>query len=165
MEVGMNRWIQIGLVALGVAMAGALAFGSLAYAMAPEAGRGPGGGNAGNRGRGQGSSDSSLVAIAAQVLGLNQTDLVAELNTGKTIANIATEKGVDPAKIVDAFLAPRAADLQADVAAGRLTQSQADTMLANMRISVTAQINAPFQPNGAGNGNGQGDGICDGTGS
>jgi hypothetical protein len=158
----MNRWIKIGLVALGVAFAGTLALGSVVYAMAPEAGRGPGGGT---RGRGQGGPDASLVAVAAQVLGVNQTDLVPALNTGKTIANVAAEKSVDPAKIVDAFLAPRAADLQADVAAGRLTQVQADTMLANMRISITAQINAPFQPNGAGNGNGQGDGICDGTGA
>jgi hypothetical protein len=161
----MNRWIRIGLVALGVAIVGGLALGSLAYAKAPEAGRGPGSGNNGNRGRGQGGPDSSLVAIAAQVLGMSQTDLVAELNTGKTIANVASVKGVDAAKIVDTFLAPRAKELQEDIATGRLTQTQADTMLANMRISVTEQINSPFQPNGGGKGNGKGDGICDDTGS
>jgi hypothetical protein len=115
--------------------------------------------------------------VAAQTLGMTRTELVAELNTGKTIAGVAKERGVDPAKIVEAYLAPRIAELQADVAAGRLTQAQADTMLANMRISVTNQINTPFLPNGNGdgtcdgtcdgsrngNGNGNGNGTCDGT--
>ncbi len=165
----MNKWLKIGMFALGAALAGTLAVGSTASAQVLEAGRGPG-----NGGRG-GGSDASLTAVAAQTLGMTRTELVAELNTGKTIAGVAKERGVDPAKIVEAYLAPRIAELQADVAAGRLTQAQADTMLANMRISVTNQINTPFLPNGNGdgpcdgtcdgscNGNGNGNGTCDGT--
>ena len=53
-------------------------------------------------GRGNwGGPDNSLVAVAAKVLGMEQTALVAELNTGKTIADVAQAKGVALDKIVD----------------------------------------------------------------
>jgi ferredoxin len=53
-----------------------------------------------------GRPDNSLVAVAANVLGMEQTALVAELNTGKTIADVATAKGVALDKIVTAFVQP-----------------------------------------------------------
>jgi hypothetical protein len=76
---------------------------------------------------------------------------------------VSEEKGVDPAKIVDAFIALHAVELQEAVSKGRLTQAQVDVMLENMRIHITEQLNTPFLPGG--NGNGTGDGVCDGTGS
>jgi ferredoxin len=44
------------------------------------------------------------VAVAANVPGMEQTALVAELNTGKTIADVAKAKGVALGKIVTAFV-------------------------------------------------------------
>jgi F0F1-type ATP synthase membrane subunit c/vacuolar-type H+-ATPase subunit K len=161
----MNKWMKIGMLALVAALAVTLAAGTTALAQPLEAGRGPGNGGNGTGGGGMGGPDSSLVAVAATTLGMARTDLAAELNTGKTIAAVAKERGVDPVKIVDAFLAIRAAALQEAVAEGRLTQAQADAMLENMRIQVTEQINTPFHPGGNGYGNGDGDGVCDGTGS
>ncbi len=163
----MNRWMKIGSLALMAALAGTLAFGTTAHAQSMDAGRRPGNGGSGTGGGGIGGPESSLVAVAATTLGMTRTELVVELNAGKTIAAVAESKGVDPMKIVDAFLAVRAAELQESVAEGRLTQDQADTMLESMRIHVTEQINTPFQPggNGYGGGDGDGDGVCDGTGS
>src|SRR5512139_3957592 len=58
-------------------------------------------------GRGNwGGPDNSLVAVAAEVLGMEQTALVAELNTGKTIAQVAKAKGVALDKIVTTFAQP-----------------------------------------------------------
>lgn len=84
---------------------------------------GPGGGGRG-MGGGMGGPQNSLVAIAAQVLGLDQTDLVATLNSGKTIADVAEEKGVAQDKIVDAFVAARKAAMDQAVASGRMTQGR-----------------------------------------
>jgi hypothetical protein len=58
-------------------------------------------------GRGSwGGPDNSLVAVAARVLGMEQTALVAELNTGKTIAGVAQAQGVALDTIVTALLEP-----------------------------------------------------------
>jgi hypothetical protein len=95
----------------------------------------------------------SLVAIAANVLGMKQTDLVAQLN-GKTIAQVAQEKGIATDKIVDAFLAPRIAALQSAVEGGRLTQAQADQMLVTMKAHVTEQLSTAWTPRRPGMGRG-----------
>jgi len=124
--------------------------------------------------RGQwGGPDSSLVAVAATTLNVSQTDLVATLKTGKTIATVAAEKGVALDKIVDAFIAPRVTTINSAVASGRITQAQADAAIARMKAQVTAQLNSPFTPRGNGNGDGtcasfvdaNGDGVCDNLGA
>ena len=43
---------------------------------------------------------------AAQALGMERSDLVQELKDGKTIAQIAEEKGVDVDTVIDAMVAP-----------------------------------------------------------
>lgn len=116
-----------------------------------------------------GGPQNSLVSVAAEKLGLTQPELVTELQAGQTIAQIAEAKGVALQTIVDAFLAPRQQALQAAVQAGRLTQAQADAMLAQMRARVQTRLTTAFTP-GAGYGPGgygpgfvdqDGDGICD----
>lgn len=114
--------------------------------------------------RGQmGNSDESLVAIAAKEIGIEQTDLVAALKGGKTIADVAKEKNVDPAKIVDAFVAEKLADRQVMVTSGRWTQAQLDQMKAMMQANVSLKITQPFtvQGNGTGWVDANGDGQCD----
>ena len=122
-------------------------------------------------GRGNwGGPDNSLVAVAAKVLGMDQTALVAELNTGKTIAQVAQANGVALDKIVTAFVQPHVEWLTQAVKDGKITQAQADQSIATMKANLTAQLSAPFTPRGnSGNsrGNGQGfvdangDGMCD----
>jgi hypothetical protein len=117
-------------------------------------------------GRGNwGGPDNSLVAVAARVLGMEQTALVAELNTGKTIADVAKAKGVALDKIVAAFAQPHVERLTQAVKDGKITQAQADQYLATMKANLTAKLSAPFTPRGNGNGQGfvdaNGDGVCD----
>lgn len=106
-----------------------------------------------------GGPDSSLTAVAAEVLGIEQTELVAELTAGATIADVAVEYSVDPQAIVDAYVQPRTDTLDAAVAAGRITQDQADAMLAQMAAMISAKLDQPW----AAQGNGNCDGTCSGT--
>ena len=122
-----------------------------------------------------GGPQNSLVAIAAKTLGMEQTALVAELNAGKTIADVAKSKGVAVEKIVDAMVANRTAALKAVVDAKRITQAQMDAEIAAMKANVTAPINGKWTPRGYGMGAGRGmgagfvdankDGICDNCGA
>jgi len=120
-------------------------------------------------GRGNwGGPDNSLVAVAAEVLGLEQTALVAELNMGKTIAQVAQAKGVALDKIVTAFVQPHVEWLNQAVEDGKITSAQADEYIATMKANITAKLSAPFTPRGNGSGQGfvdaNGDGVCDGGG-
>ena len=108
-----------------------------------------------------GGPESSLVAVAAQVLGMDQADLVAELQTGLTIADVATANSVDLQDIVDAYLAPRADTLAQAVEAGRITQDQADAMLAEMAAEISANLQEPWEAQGYGSCSGN----CTGTGT
>jgi hypothetical protein len=114
-----------------------------------------------------GGSSGSLITVAAEQLGLTPTELVAELQSGKTIAQVAEEKGVAVETIVEAFVALRAERLAELVANGQLTQEQADAMLAAMRANVTARLSEAWTPRGPGQGTGpgyadqDGDGVCD----
>jgi hypothetical protein len=117
-------------------------------------------------GRGNwGGPDNSLVAVAAKALGMEQTALVAELSTGKTIAQVAQAKGVALDKIVTAFAQPHIDWLTQAVKDGKITQAQADQSIATMKANITAKLNALFTPRGNGNGTGfvdaNGDGVCD----
>ena len=173
--------LKIGALAVVAAMAAAVAFSGSASAQTPGptqtvpyAARGTGMAGSmgmGMRGRanGIGGPENSLVAVAAKALNLSQTDLVATLNTGKTIADVATEKGVSLTGIVDAFIAPRVQMVQSAVTAGTLTQAQADANIATMKANVTAQLSAKFTPRGNGTGTGfvdtNNDGVCDNYGA
>ncbi len=106
-----------------------------------------------------GGPDSSLTAVAADVIGIEQTDLVAQLTAGATIADVAADNNVALQEIVDAYVQPRTDTLDAAVAAGRITQDQADLMLAQMEAQVTVQLSQAWEANG----NGNCDGTCTGT--
>ena len=123
----------------------------------------------GPRGGMMGESDDSLLAVLAEQLHMARPDLVAALQSGKTPAQVAAEHNVAVTTIVDAFIAPRAERLAQRVAAGQLTQAQADTMLATMRTNITARMDQPWTSAGAGMGAGftddDGDGTCDHAGT
>ena len=174
---------RIWLVLAGIAMAlvVAITFATAAWAQGPAggfgpgqgqgrmAGGGPGMGRRGGMGGQMGGPQQSLVAIAAQQLGIEQADLVAQLQGGKTIAQVASEKNVPLDTIVNAFAATRQARMAQAVANGRMTQAEADAMLATLRANVTARLSEPWSPQGPGAGAGytdaNGDGVCDYAGS
>lgn len=173
-----NKLLKLGTLAATLAVVAVFAFGTSAFAQGPTprstpvAGtstQGLGYGMGMGRMGGWGGSQNSLVAVAAKVLGLNQTDLVTTLNSGKTIADVAKEKGIATDKIVDEFITSRAQSLKSAVDAKRITQAQADTMLATMKTNVTAQLSNKLTPRGPGMGMGfvdaNNDGVCDNFGA
>jgi len=83
----------------------------------------------GGFGRGYGG----MLDILAEVLDMTPEEIFAELEAGKTIAEIAAEQGVELAELVDALIAPHAEALAQAVEDGRLTQEQADWLLEHMR--------------------------------
>lgn len=80
------------------------------------------------------------LAAAAQALGVDSTELRAELADGKTIAQVADERGVSVQTVIDAMVADFKAHLAAHVAAGRLTQEQADAKAASAVERFTALV-------------------------
>ena len=98
-----------------------------------------------------GGPENSLIAVAADQLDLSVKDLLAELRDGKTIAQVAEERGVEPQAIVEAFIAVRSETLSEAVADGRITQERADWMLEHMEEEATEHLNEPF-PFGEGRG-------------
>ena len=122
-------------------------------------------GGAGMRGA-WGGPDNSALVVVADVLDMERTDLIAELQDGpKSVAQVAAAHNVALDTIVDAVLAPRAEHLADLVTAGTITQAQADQMLVTMRAQVQSMFNQPFAPRGKGNGavctDADGDGVCD----
>jgi polyhydroxyalkanoate synthesis regulator phasin len=89
-------------------------------------------GGMGKMGRGPwgfGPDGVNLLTVAAEKLGMTETELMTELRDGKSIADVAKEKGIDTQVISDAFLAQAKEKLDALVSDGTLTQAQADTRL------------------------------------
>ena len=79
----------------------------------------------------QGSYDYSQVPmwkILADKLGINANDLVKELQGGKSVADVAAEKGVSEQSLIDALMAPQIDALKLRVQNGYLTQTQADSI-------------------------------------
>lgn len=91
-----------------------------------------------------GGPENSLISVAAEQLGLTVEDLLAELQDGKTIADVAGQHGVGAQTIADGFITIRTEKLDEAVAEGRITQEQADEMLAHMTEEVADHLNEPF---------------------
>jgi hypothetical protein len=56
-----------------------------------------------------------VLKVAADTLGMKPADLLQELKDGKSIADVAKEKGVDEQKVVDAIVADGTSKLQAEI--------------------------------------------------
>ncbi len=99
-------------------------------------GMGPGDGGPGGRGgRGPG------LDVAATALGIDAAALRTDLESGKTIAEVASDSGVAVQTVIDAIVADMQTHLTDDVASGRLTQAEADERAADSTERATALVN------------------------
>ena len=96
----------------------------------------------GRMGGWMGGPENSLVSVAAEQLNLEVDDLLAELQDGKSIADVAEAQGVNPQTIADAYITTVSESLAVAVAEERITQEQADALLANMKERVTVQLDS-----------------------
>ena len=109
------------------------------------------GGRDGRMGGWMGGLENSLINVAAEQLNLEVDDLLAELQDGKSIAEVAESQGVDPQTIAAAYIATLSETLAEAAAEERITQEQADQMLDRMTEGVTAQLDSTcggFRPGG-----------------
>ncbi len=114
---------------------------------------GPGGRGHGPKG-GMGGFDlaggKSVVDAAAKALGITSDDLMQQVMNGTTVAKIAESKNVPLNTVVDAAVKEITTKIDAAVAAGTMTQAQADKIRTNLTQTVTDFANGkmPFGKRG-----------------
>ena len=79
-------------------------------------------------------------APVATYLGMTREQLRAELRSGKSLAQIAKEKGKSVDGLVAAMLAPVKARLAKAVENGRLTKARADAILTRLTEGATKLV-------------------------
>jgi polyhydroxyalkanoate synthesis regulator phasin len=105
----------------------------------PEGRPGHGGfGHGGFGRRGHGGFDGEVVS---GLLGIDAETLRTELQAGKSIADIATEQGVDVQTVIDALVAEAQEHIDLMVENGRLTDEEAATKLADVTERITERVN------------------------
>ena len=125
-------------------------------------------------GFGQGAGVDEAVT---KLLGMTEEQIQAERQAGKSLVQIAATKNVSETALINAVMADKQAAVQKLLAAGTITQAQADQRIAQMTERVKLAVNRTTvgPPEWAGaNGNGQKGGMkqgngnqanCDGTGA
>ena len=78
---------------------------------------------------------------AATYLGVTEDNLRTELESGKSLADVAKAKGKSGDGLVDAIVADAKKHLDEEVSEGDLTQAQADQLLARLEEGIRAMVN------------------------
>jgi hypothetical protein len=81
---------------------------------------------------------------AAEYLGMTQAQLEEALEDGKTLAQVAKDRGKTVDGLVDALVKGAEEKLQAAVEAGRLTEAEKGEMLEGLRDRLTDMVNGRF---------------------
>jgi len=100
--------------------------------------------------RGEPKGPGRNVAAIASVLKLTEAELKTQVQSGKTLAQIATARGVDVKLVVDAIVADIKTHIASEVTSGEITQAQADTKLADVTTKVTEMVNTVRPARGEG---------------
>ncbi len=93
----------------------------------------------------------SSAAVAA-VLGMTEEEVHTARHEGKTLAVLASEKGVDVQKVIDAMVADASTRLDQAVTDGKLTQAEADAKKAELPAKMTERVNSTPPAGGRGPG-------------
>jgi len=142
MEDFMNgKWIKFGVIALFIAALSVVAVVAYAQNGQPST---------------KGTSTGGVWSIIADQLGMQPSDLLTQLQSGKTIADLAKEKNISTDTIIDAVVASRQDALNSAVKDGTLTQAQADARVALLKANLAAMFDKPLNTTGFGMGDGFG---------
>ena len=82
------------------------------------------------------------LTTAATALGMTQTDLRTALQGGRSLAQVAQDKGIAVDKLIAALVAAEKTHIAQEVTDGKLTQAQADQRLAGLTSRVTDRVNS-----------------------
>jgi hypothetical protein len=88
------------------------------------------------------------LSAASSYLGVSAADLRTQLESGKTLAQVAKSQGKSVDGLVSALVAAKTKELDAAVTAGRLTKAEEQTILAHVKRHVTDEVNGvrPARP-------------------
>ena len=101
-------------------------------------------------GKGHGGPAKSLANVAT-VLKLTEAELKAQLESGKSLADVAKTQNVNVSAVIDVIVADVKAHIAEEVTSGEITQAQADAKLAEVTTRVTDMVNS-VRPAGMGEG-------------
>jgi hypothetical protein len=104
--------------------------------------------------RGPGGKGGPGLDVAAQALGMTTDELHTALEGGQTLAQVASDKGVNVQVVIDALVASATNHINEEVTSGEITQAQADTKLADLSQRVTDRVNNPRPEGGPRGGHG-----------
>jgi len=116
---------------------------------APDEGNDQGGDQAPDQGgerEGRGRHHGCHLEAAADAIGISEDELRSELESGKTIADVAEENDVSTEDVVDAMVADVREHLDEKVADGELTQEEADQRLTDAQDRIEERVTSPFEP-------------------
>lgn len=86
----------------------------------------------------------SVLSDAAQVLGVSVDELRQARASGKTMEQIAEEKGMSVETLINRIIEIRKGKIEALVTNGTLTEEQAQNMLTNLENNVKLAINGMY---------------------
>lgn len=162
----MKRSIKTLLIALGVAAIATLSIGGMALADDGDVTTTPA--NCGNSELRAGNRYGAVSQeTVTDLLGMTTEELQALRLEGNSLAAIAESKGITVDELVAAIMETKTEAVEARVAAGTLTQEQADLMLQQMEQRTIEAVNrtttGPAEWSRGGNGSGGGNGTCQGA--
>ena len=99
------------------------------------------------------------IAAIASVLKLTEAELKTQVQSGKTLAQIATAQSVSVQSVINVLVADMQAHIAEELASGEITQAQADTKLAGVTAKATEMVNTVRPARGEGHGKGHGPGM------
>jgi hypothetical protein len=82
-----------------------------------------------------------VLSATADYLGLTESQLRSQLESGKSLAQVASAQGKSASGLIDALLSAAKQRADSAVAAGRLTQAQENDLLGVLRDRITNLVN------------------------
>jgi len=86
--------------------------------------------------------------MVSDLLGLTPEELHAEIQDGKSLAEIAAERGISAEELTDALLETKAEMLREAVANEQITQEQADLMMERFESQIESMLNGTMGSHG-----------------
>jgi hypothetical protein len=99
----------------------------------------------------EGRGPAKSLASVAGVLKLTEAELKAQVEAGKSLADVAATQNVSVQSVIDAVVTEMKSHIAEEVASGELTQAQADEKLAEVTARATDMVNG-VRPAGMGQG-------------
>jgi uncharacterized protein YidB (DUF937 family) len=84
--------------------------------------------------------ENNLIKQATAILGLDQTTITDQLNQGKTLAQVAQDKGITEDVLLQKLTAAENQTIDAAVTSGKITQAQADKKKSGLAAHLKKEV-------------------------